>query len=277
MRRRLVRAARWAQWEAGLWQLRSRRRLRRLGPLRRLPFGGWARLAAPDARSMVSELGRRHGGDVVFVQVGANDGVSNDPLFDTVRRWRWRGVLVEPLPGLFDRLVLNYAGADDLAFENVAIGEASDVLELFTVQPRPGDPEWVTQLASFDRRVVLRHCPELPDLVARIQPVRVPAVRLPDLVARHGLERVDLLHVDTEGYDLHVLDQIELGASWAPRYVLFEKKHLAAGDYRRCYGRFARAGYRRVRLWPDELWYRPGTWAGTPGPVSTGADPEVAR
>ena len=45
-------------------------------------------------------------GDAFFVQVGANDGEQNDPLIDVIRsNPRLRGLLVEPIPYYYDKLV----------------------------------------------------------------------------------------------------------------------------------------------------------------------------
>ena len=56
-----------------------------------------------------------------LVQIGANDGIVDDPLREFLLRGLWRGVLVEPVPYLFERLRRNYSSRPDLAFANVAI------------------------------------------------------------------------------------------------------------------------------------------------------------
>lgn len=246
-------------WGLTLRSVAARRHLSRVGGLDRyLPWPLWCLLCASDAGRVAREIARRSSGPLTFVQIGANDGVSNDPLHESVRSHRWRGVLVEPVPELFSRLVANYAGAPGLAFENVAIGTAEGRVQLHLADARPGDPPWVSQLASFDRALVLSHGVDVPGLAARVRSVDVDAVTLPTLVARHGLDAVDLLHVDAEGFDLEVLGQVDLDASWAPRFVIYEKRHLDPDAYRRNLAAFRRAGYRRVNLWPDELLYRPG-------------------
>ena len=59
--------------------------------------------------------------DFFFVQIGANDGVRNDPLWETVTRLRLRGLLVEPVPDLFARLKANYSDCPNLLFEQAAV------------------------------------------------------------------------------------------------------------------------------------------------------------
>src|SRR5687767_667926 len=43
-----------------------------------------------------------------FVQIGANDGRRGDPVFQFIRQYRWRGLLLEPQPDVFRVLVRNY-------------------------------------------------------------------------------------------------------------------------------------------------------------------------
>ena len=55
-----------------------------------------------------------HGQDCVFIQVGAYDGVSTDPLRKYIGRCGWRGVMLEPQPGPAGRLRDLYAGNDGI-------------------------------------------------------------------------------------------------------------------------------------------------------------------
>ncbi len=50
-----------------------------------------------DSHFFLSLLARKYK-DLHFIQIGANDGVTNDPIHDLVKSYHWKGVLVEPLP-----------------------------------------------------------------------------------------------------------------------------------------------------------------------------------
>src|SRR6266568_4231619 len=39
-----------------------------------------------------------------FIGIGANDGVTHDPLYPFVRDFEWRGIMVEPIPEVFAEL-----------------------------------------------------------------------------------------------------------------------------------------------------------------------------
>src|SRR5450432_1889496 len=58
---------------------------------------------------------------VSFLQIGSNDGITQDPLREfIVRQPKWRGCFVEPLPHLFAKLKRNYGhvGRNNLRYEN---------------------------------------------------------------------------------------------------------------------------------------------------------------
>src|SRR5262249_51271932 len=94
-----------------------------------------------------------------IVQVGANDGESADPMFRTIQKSRhWRAMLIEPVPHMFERLKLNYAGVDRCALVNVAIAPTAGTLPIYYVDPKakeimPEIPDYYEQLPSFDKQM----------------------------------------------------------------------------------------------------------------------------
>jgi len=166
-----------------------------------------------------------------FIQVGANDGVYVDPLRSYVQRFGWRGILVEPQPDVFDRLVENYRDQGDrLIFENVAIAPRDREVVLYRV---PG----LTAVAGERMLDSLSVTSAHPQVVARqggvaaqeLERVVVPALRLDELIERHGFADLDLLQIDCEGYDGEVLQAIDLQRH-RPRLIQFEHGHMARPD-----------------------------------------------
>jgi FkbM family methyltransferase len=252
----------YARFKAGLWwQYKVRRRLAgRQWFADRLPWAIWCHLCAWDAGGVIRELARRRGSPMRFVQIGSNQGVANDPLHETIRTYRWSGVLVEPLPHLFDQLVRNYDGVPGLSFRNVAVASQEGHITMYLVDRRPDDPEWVTQIASLDRDHVVKHAYAIPDVEDRIHAVDVECLPLSALVKQEGLEHIDLLHTDVEGYDHELIAQIPADAPWAPDYLLFEAKHMDLDALARTKRYLKESDYRVLDLWPDALAYR-----GAPG------------
>lgn len=130
--------------------------------------------------------------DVFFVQIGAFDGKTGDQLHDHVVRWRWRGVLVEPQARYFRALQETYAGHEQLILHQAAISERREMRTLYSVRDDDSNPEWAGQIATFDKS-------RLSEFDGRIAEQQVECFPITDLLK--GVERVDLLQVDVEGYD----------------------------------------------------------------------------
>ena len=177
---------------------------------------------------------------------------ANDPLHDVIRSYQWSGILVEPMPGLFEQLVGNYEGVSGLRFFHVAVGGGEGKMTMYSVDPRPEDPNWVMQLTSFDRDVVMSHSDELSKLASRIFTVEVESRTVASLIAETDLTNVDFVHIDAEGFDDQIIRDLPLSASWA-QFLIFEKKHLSRTRYSDLKRLLRQEGYKVVNLWPDDL------------------------
>lgn len=191
--------------------------------------------------------------DVRFVQVGAHNGVSGDPIHDLVRRHGWRGVLVEPVPYLFEQLRRNYAGVPGLILDPRAVAEDTTPRRLYRLRPNnDGLPDWYDQLGSFDLNVVLKHRDAIPNIEDYLVSDEVPCVPLSTLMAEHGVTRLDLLIIDVEGYDYHILRQLDF-TRFVPPVIVYEKKHLSDDDLARSLELLHGWGYRVLDCGPDAL------------------------
>jgi FkbM family methyltransferase len=209
--------------------------------------------------ALTADLGR-----VQFAQIGSNDGGYGDPLRPLIEGGRWSGVLVEPVPYIFQRLTASYRGVPGLRFEQAAVGAAAATLPFYclceaTEQERAKLPRWYDQIGSFSREHLLKHAPYIPGLKGRIQTIQVSVLTFAELCARHALDRLDVLHVDAEGHDLVILRTIDLAAQ-GPRVLLFEHKHAPAGELQEFLGVLHRHGYSTLTLAQDTLCLRNGAW-----------------
>ena len=172
--------------------------------------------------------------DAWFAEIGANDGDQHDFLRPLIAKGRWRGLVVEPVPYVFERLKANYGDSEQLILENVAVGDRDGrqrFYHLAQVQDHraEGLPRWYDGIGSFSREEVLSHAEHIPDIEDRLVETEVPVATLETLCRRNGVEHLDLLLVDTEGYDWEVLRTVDLEAL-SPRVVIYEHYHLSAED-----------------------------------------------
>lgn len=176
--------------------------------------------------------------DVFFVQVGAFDGSTGDQLYHYVIKHGWRGILVEPQPKYYEELQRTYEGVAGLDLRNVAVAEATTTRELWAVREdaMAGLPAWAPQAASFDRS-------KLEGYGFRGRLESYPVECVPFSVLLYGVDHIDLLQIDVEGFDAEVVRLFDFDA-YAPRIVRFESKHLSRADHNSAVARLLDYGYR---------------------------------
>jgi hypothetical protein len=103
---------------------------------------------------------------------------------------------------------------------------------------------------------VLNHRRVIPDIEARLVETEVPCLTFDALCAKHGLAHVDLVLVDTEGYDYEVLRHIDLAAH-RPALLVYEHYHLSEHDQASCQRELREAGYELMSEGFDTWCLRP--------------------
>lgn len=209
---------------------------------------------------IIAAFGRAYD-DAVFVQVGSNDGQRFDPLHREIALRRWTGVMVEPVPYVFERLARNYRGIDRVRLENVAISDHDGTQTLYYLPPADDDtlPSWYDALASFRRDVVVGHRDAIPDVEDRLATIDVECLTFDSLCRRAGIDRLDLVHIDTEGYDFEVIKLVDLDRL-QPRLLLFEHYHLDPASHDECIAHLAAHGYDHVSEGMDTICLRTQPW-----------------
>lgn len=177
---------------------------------------------------------------IFFVQIGSNDGIRDDRLYKFIRLYKWGGVLIEPQKKTFEILKLNYSFSknQNLIFENCAVAEEDKYMNLFKINEIS---DVFSAISSFkkeevqkliDSGYVERKAKEnyinLPkEKKDWIISEKVKCVKINALLEKHKIENIDLLCIDTEGYD----DKIVLSFPFEkikPKIIIFEHTSLSA-------------------------------------------------
>ncbi len=190
--------------------------------------------------------------DFFFIQVGAHDGVEMDPIRESILAYHLRGLLIEPLPDAFARLRENYRSEPQLIFENVAIGDEPGRVPFYRVKEGKGGVDWQV-LAGFDKaHMMYEGVPE-----GLIEEIPVEMATLPSLLEKHGIDRISLLQVDTEGHDFRIV-KAALEAGLRPTLINYEHVNLSRIDQNRCKHMLYDLGYRLIDIGIDTLCCLPG-------------------
>ncbi len=203
--------------------------------------------------------------DVFFVQIGASDGKSWDPLYEFVVANKWRGLLVEPLPDVFDQLKENYKDCPGLAFEKVAIAEQEGERVMYRVSQgviREGVlPAWCGGIGSLSpernalggRRISEE---EFRTIQKHVVKQSVTACTLGGLVERNSVKKIDILVIDAEGYDYRILRQLDF-RRYQPSLIQIEYVNLSVAEQAAAVSLLKSQGY-RLRIEADLLAWQPG-------------------
>jgi FkbM family methyltransferase len=205
--------------------------------------------------------------DAFFIQIGANDGVEHDPLASLLESTSWSGILVEPVPEVFERLRRTHAHRlDRLVLENVAIADHDGSAAFYHLGRVEGDRvRRLDVFGSLSVEAVERSAALfVPGDLRRIQRSEVSCLSFASLCRRHRVERIDLLLIDVEGYDHEILKQIDFDA-YRPRVVVYEHLFLSPRDRDQCRRRMEGTGYETMAEQRD-------TWC-----LDTSVDDQLTR
>jgi FkbM family methyltransferase len=169
--------------------------------------------------------------NVNFIQIGANDGKTNDPIFHFIGKYKWLGVLVEPIPDIFERLKASYKNCTEhLIFENCGVGEFNEAMDFYSLPIEFDDPNWLQQIGSFNLDAFKRNLEVLPGFIDKMITTKLPVITWDELVSRSDFNSLDLLVVDVEGAEYVVIKQLA-ESKIKPNYLLFEWGSMSAADF----------------------------------------------
>jgi FkbM family methyltransferase len=154
----------------------------------------------------------------VFVEAGANNGMSLSNTLHLERECAWSGLLVEPIPHLAAAARANRPNA---IVEEVAL--VSRKYDRTSIHLTYGNLQSLVRGARPSRESEIAHAsaPSLEQRPVDTYDVEARAVTLSSLLDAHDLRVIDFLSLDVEGYEPQVLDGLDLSCH-QPRFILVE-------------------------------------------------------
>ena len=206
--------------------------------------------------AFLSEIIDSFGSDVYFVQVGANDGKMNDPLHKIIKEHHWHGLLFEPVPALFLELQANYSDHAELTLVQAACGDIESELPFYQLRSLSDLPfEWMRGLSSFNRDVIRKHFKSDEQFSQFVEQVNIPIRPLNRYLEEYDFRRCDILLVDTEGFEIKVMNGLDL-RKYRPVLIIAEHQHLSLADKSYLHEVLHKAGYTRSIGYFDTFFFR---------------------
>jgi len=191
---------------------------------------------------MVEDACKAHGRKPWFLQIGAHDGLTDDPVHALVKQHGWRGAFVEPVPAVFEQLRDNYAGIPDLRFIEAAVGDHDGAAPFF--------------VGANTRKASLLEERAAPTGTSEAIEVRLVSVLA--LLSIADLPELDVLLVDAEGMDAVILQQFDF-SQVRPFAVLYESHLLDPQAQAEIATHLRSHGYTVLQLYADSFAIRSDT------------------
>ena len=154
--------------------------------------------------------------DAQVLQIGAMDGINFDDTRGFLDMYRWKSVLVEPVPAIFNELKENFKDRDNYIFEQCAITEEDGEIKMLTVPPDVIEREGLHRgYKGMSALYPLRNgfgSDYQRDIDVKAQfgvDIMVPTLTLNSLLDKHNLQNVDVFICDAEGYDWNIFKQLD--------------------------------------------------------------------
>lgn len=176
------------------------------------------------------------------VQLGANDGKTHDSLYRHIIKNELSGLLVEPQIDVFERLKNNYKENKNLKFANVAVGDKNGEIPFYRINPElviEGAEYKASSGSSFYRDQIITNVKN------RLPPIRnnilkcisnnpndyiietsVNVLTPKFLFSEYGIEKIDFLLIDCQGFDYNILKQFDF-KRFSPDIINYEHSLLS--------------------------------------------------
>ncbi len=144
------------------------------------------------------------------LQIGGNDGRLADPLGPFLRADRpgVEAVILEPIPDYFAMLKRTYRRHPSVRPVQLAVHADQRSAPVYRLDPahRARYPDWAQGLASFDRTHLEGHGVDTDAILVEQVPCRTVA----EVLAEFDFEDVNVVVIDTEGYDPVILGMLDI-------------------------------------------------------------------
>ncbi len=185
--------------------------------------------------------------DAFFVQIGANEEPSRNPLSELVHNSRWRGVLVDPIPPVAHELHRTYGSSSRVSVVQAAIASSDEERAFFydaTESSNGGTPIPVCMAGALHREVLFM-ADYHSDLEQHVTEIVTPCFTFESFCHQYRIESFDVLRVDTAGDEAELLSQVDI-ERFRPTVIIYNHWLLGAGVRHACTERLAAHGFQML-------------------------------
>ena len=130
-----------------------------------------------------------------FIQIGANDGIDSDPIREWIIEYDWSGIMFEPQKTIYQELLKLYKDNKKINCINSGIAEKEGIYKLYNHKLGHGG----NSLLTTSKYININDYEE------------IHCNTFENIIKKYDIENINLLTIDTEGYDSKILNSIDFG------------------------------------------------------------------
>jgi FkbM family methyltransferase len=159
-----------------------------------------------------------------LIQIGANDGISHDHVHKIIKKFKLESLLLEPIKKYYEDLQNNYSNYENVRFENSALSINNEILFLYKVNPEYFNKYGTLSsgISSFYKEHLIKHGIKKKHIIQE----KVNQISFDELLKKHNISSFDLLLIDTEGYDCHIVNDFFKKIKKIRPIIIFEWSHI---------------------------------------------------
>lgn len=144
--------------------------------------------------------------NLIFVDIGANDGITCSNSLPFEINYNWKGLCIEPHPAAFSKLIANR----NCTCLNYAVSENEMELDFLVIE---GKAEMLSGLVKdYHPDHIQRIKRETEANGDKVYTQKVISKSLPQLLKENNITKVSYLSIDTEGSELPIIKGIDFSA-----------------------------------------------------------------
>lgn len=154
----------------------------------------------------------------IFVDIGAYDGIDGSNSYFFEKHLEWKGLCVEPIPSVFQKLVKNR----NCFCEQVAAWKENDIKKFKIIE---GYSEMLSGLVDcYEDEHKKRIDSEIQSFNQKSIEIEIQCVDINTLLSKYHLYNIDFLSIDIEGSEIEILKKIDF-SKFKIKYISVENNY----------------------------------------------------
>lgn len=169
-------------------------------------------------------------GEKFVINIGAMDGILYDEMSAYTAAFGYKGLYVEPIPYLFEKLKKNFPTPGNL-FENSAISDYNGEIRMLMIDEEAIKTGKVHECfygmsAVYPPKNGLASDGDKHTVEKYGKQILVPCITFDSLIEKHNIKHFDVLKIDAEGHDWTIFRTIDLD-KYKPSVIRLEWLNLS--------------------------------------------------